>query len=653
MGLVQGEFLLALVGLAIPLVLHLSYRSRPQLVQLGSIRFLREVVERSRNRRRLMHWLLLTLRLGFVGLLAFLFARPYFSLAGGAVDQDLIVVLIDASRSMQLNRDGEPRFERAKVIAQELVGTNAGERKVRVATFGTQATPVELEDLLELKCTNEVGDYAAALRWANDVCAQTSAPRQVVHLITDLQQSGLAWSESSDVVVRAPLKIHDVGNPNANNVVVVSAAPQRTTIRPGETTTVDVEVANHGPFLLSAAPVVLTLQNGTRSVRLEQHIDLPSGVSLPMKFDTPELATGTWTGMVSIEAIDDLGIDNVRHVAIVAAPPIRVLLVDDAPSDERVLPAAHFIDFAIRLSASDDRRQLGPYTTTRTGAEQLEREMLRGPDVVVFPGLANVSYEAAMAVKEFVQKGGGMLIFGGERLTPESCRELAKAGLMPGSISQFRRATDLSFRPSTIDFKSKIFAPFADPQHGDPRQMAFAGYTPLTPAPDAMVLARLHGDAPLFVHRTVGLGKTVYSAVACDLQGGDWVRTPLFVPLVHQMLNQVVGLENGERVQSVMVDTANESTSSPRVSAGERIIAVVNADALESETVRCSPDEIYRRFAAVAPQTVDEEFMPMETANTDKLFAGSYQNGEYWPLIAAILICLTAFEYSVANRVTA
>lgn len=652
MGLVQGQFLLALIGLAIPLALHLSFRSRPLLVELGSIRFLREVVERSRNRRRLMHWLLLSLRLAFVGLLAFLFARPYFPKEGGADNHNLVVVLIDASQSMQLTLNGEPRFDRAKTIAHELAVASPKESLIRLASFGNQVAAVELDEIDELECSREIGNMAAALRWANDVCAQTTAPRQVIHLITDLQQSGLGWSESSDIVLQAPLQVHDVGNPNANNLAVVSATPQRTTIRPGERTSIYVELANYGPFLLTSAPVVLTLQNGTRSVRLEQHIDLQSGASLPVTFDTPELAAGIWTGTVSVEAIDDLGSDNVRHVAIVAAPPLEVLLIDDPPTDERVLPAAYFIDFAVRLS-SGDRRQQGPYTTRRVTAEQLTPALLREPAVVVLPGMANVSREAALAMKQFVQQGGGLLIFGGGRLTPESCREIAKAGLLPGKIGPFRHATDLPFRLSSFDLKSKMFAPFLDPQHGDLRQIAFAGYTPITPMADATVLACLGDDVPLLVERKLGAGQTIYSSVACDLQGGDWVRTPLFVPMVHQMLNQLVGLENGEQVESVIVDGANEVASSPRSTAGGRTIKVVNLDPSESQTVRCSPEDIYRRFAAVAPPLINEDLMPINTATDVRTFAGRYQHGEYWPLIAAFLICLAAFEYAVGNRVTA
>src|SRR5688572_20864164 len=103
LGLVQIGFLLALAGLAIPLIIHFTFRTRPRTVDVGSIRFLREILERSRNRKKVMRLLLLSLRMICVGLLAFLFARPYLTdrTSGGAAR--FVAVLIDDSASMRLN----------------------------------------------------------------------------------------------------------------------------------------------------------------------------------------------------------------------------------------------------------------------------------------------------------------------------------------------------------------------------------------------------------------------------------------------------------------------------------------------------------------------------------------------------------------------
>ena len=75
MSFIQIGFLGALTAMAIPVVIHLVFRQKTRQVELGTLRFLREVLEHNARRRRVMRWLLLALRLACVALLAVLFAR--------------------------------------------------------------------------------------------------------------------------------------------------------------------------------------------------------------------------------------------------------------------------------------------------------------------------------------------------------------------------------------------------------------------------------------------------------------------------------------------------------------------------------------------------------------------------------------------------
>ena len=77
MGFVQAAMLTALAAVVLPIIAHLIFRRRSRPVDLGTLRFLKVAVRRDTRRRRLKRWVLLTLRVGCVVLLALLFARPY------------------------------------------------------------------------------------------------------------------------------------------------------------------------------------------------------------------------------------------------------------------------------------------------------------------------------------------------------------------------------------------------------------------------------------------------------------------------------------------------------------------------------------------------------------------------------------------------
>jgi len=103
---VQPQFVWALAGLAIPIIIHLLFRRRSRKVELGTLRFLKIVLEENARRRKLKRWLLLSLRMACLALLAGLFARPYLLARDLAGRDRLVAILIDRSASMQLKDKG-------------------------------------------------------------------------------------------------------------------------------------------------------------------------------------------------------------------------------------------------------------------------------------------------------------------------------------------------------------------------------------------------------------------------------------------------------------------------------------------------------------------------------------------------------------------
>jgi hypothetical protein len=652
-GFVQIGFLLAFAALAIPLVLHFTHRSRPRIVDLGSIRFLREILQRTRNRRRVMRWLLLALRVGLVGLLALAFARPYLSqrITGG--EKQCVMLLVDGSASMRATHDGESSFDRARRIAQTLLEETPAGAKVEVAVFADGVRPIRREDLDAQEASFAVTDYSAALRWAADATRLSSATAKRVHLITDLQQSGLQWSEAATMPADVSLEIHDVAETEMNNLAVTAAAPQRLVVHPGQSGVINATISNFGPFALEDAVATLTLRQQNMPIRVEQRVTVASGATEQVTFQCPPLAVGLWQGAVSLEAIDDLMVDNLRHVAILVAPPLRVLLVDGDMRDTPYQSETYFLDLALRLGLSDEEVDASPYApeTVATGAPL---PALKGYAAVVLANASGLSAEDANRLAEFVRTGGGLMFFGGENVSPEGCRTLIQAGLIPGAVSSNRVANDLPFRIELWETTHLILTPFADPQHGDLRRITFRGYTPLVPSSDARVLAQFGDGSPALVERPLSRGRILWFASSCDLSWSDWPRGALFVPMVRQMVGQLAGLNDGGPVRSVLVGDKGEANAAPGVSQQGDHWQVVNLDPRESETQRCDAEEIRTRFGAHGAETGSETSVAADGA-TGQATAGAWEfrQNEFWKWLVVALVGLAALEFVVGNRVAA
>ena len=69
-------FFMALAGLAIPVLLHLTQREKKQIIRFPSLMFVRRIPYQSVRRRKIHNWLLLFVRLAALALIITAFARP-------------------------------------------------------------------------------------------------------------------------------------------------------------------------------------------------------------------------------------------------------------------------------------------------------------------------------------------------------------------------------------------------------------------------------------------------------------------------------------------------------------------------------------------------------------------------------------------------
>jgi hypothetical protein len=264
------------------------------------------------------------------------------------------------------------------------------------------------------------------------------------------------------------------------------------------------------------------------------------------------------------------------------------------------------------------------------------------------PGLAGTD---AQRLADFVGRGGGLLVFTGESVQAEGYRSLDAAGLGVGRIGGIARAESLPWRFEDWDRTHPAMEPFGDPQYGDLRRPAFQAYTRIQPDADAKVVARFRGSEPAVLEKQLGAGRILWVTTACDLDWGDWPRSRLYVPMVHQMLGYLGHLAEGGPVRSVLLEKAGEGPLSvPGIFRREGFCEVVNVDPRESESERCTAEQFAARFRfQVVPEEDGQTATRLARAgNPDQL-----RQDEIWHwVLLGLFGCLLA-EGFLGNRTTA
>ncbi len=620
-------------------------------MDLGTLQFLRIVLKSNAKRRRLKRWVLLALRLACVALAAFLFARPYL-LATEADSRDrLEVVLIDRSASMSL-RGGARPVDRAVAEAKRILTRSGPKTQREVATFAQTVQPLATFDRLarDVEPTAAGTDYAAAMTWARDLCIRSRRRVRVVHVLTDLQRSGLDRGDRVTMPSDVDVQVIDLGRAFPRNVAVAGVAISPTTIRPGEAATISAQVVNSGPLPVRDLVVRLHLECEGVVHDSEKLIELDGGAAGTVTFDPIPLAEGLWRGHVEIAAGDDLAFDNRLYLAVSVAPPLRVLLVD-GDSGRGTTPFSsetHFLQAALRLAPAGERYAKSPFDprtmALAEGGEGLpDLSML---DVVVLANVGKLESSDVSRLAQMVTRGGGLVVFTGDHVDAASAGPLAAAGLGVGTVEGPATSTETSWRLERWDAKHPLFRPFADPERGDLRRPAFTGITRITPDPAARVLAWFRGGVPAILEKTVGRGRILWMATACDRDWGDWPRGRMFLPMVHQMIAAAAGIADGGRVREEIA----ADTTTPGIFVNQGICRVVNVDPFESETARCTPREFADHFGFRLAE-------PGRVAGTGAGALappdGRLRDDEIWPWLALGLIGVLLVENFLANRTAA
>jgi hypothetical protein len=649
MHFIQIGMLGALGALAIPIIIHLMFRHRARSIDLGTLQFLKIVLRDNARRRRLKRWILLALRLVSVALIAFLFARPYMLATEPAAGDRLVVVLLDRSASMDL-RGGNRPIDGAFAEARAVLDRAGQGTQLEAATFERAVSPLSRPtDLRSTTFEPTAGstDYGSAMAWARDLVVRSRKPVKELHILTDLQRSGLDRGES--VILPPDVEVHlrDFGRAFPKNVAVTGVASAPSTVRPGESVTINASVFNASPLPVSKCPVRLHLAAGKLERDAKGTIDLEGGATGNVTFKLDKMAEGIWQGHVEASVSDELPFDDRRFLAVWVAPPARVLLVD---GDARKAPfesETYFLQTALRLAPSGEHYAKTPFdsrTVDLTGSAELPD--LSKTETVVLANVEDIGARDAERLGAFVERGGGLLVFTGDRVGSGSAKALEAAGLGVGEVLGPATATDTPWRLERWENQHAVFQPFADPEHGDLRRPAFTAITRIKPGENARVLAWFRGGEPALLECTKGRGKVLWFASACDRAWGDWPRGRMYVPMIHQMVAYVAGIAGGGRIKNVVAGGERK----PGVTEADGLVQVVNTDPLESETARCTPKEFADRFGFQLPLPAPDPLVP---EGTQKIADDRLRSNEIWPWLALTLVGLLLVESFLANRTAA
>lgn len=675
-----APFLLAGLGaIAVPIFVHLIQRERKRVVQFPSLMFVQKIPYQSVQRRRIRHWFLLLMRAAAIALIVAAFARPFFpegaaatlAAVGGSRE---IVVLLDQSASMGYG----DHWQRARDAASNALGAIGIADRATLVVFNRNAEESiratsdrgRLEAALSAaKLTAGGTRYGPALKLAESILTRSTLQRREAILISDFQKTG--WTGSEDVRFGEGLTLTpiSVASPPTTNIAVPSVTFARATFQNQERITVTAGVTNRSAEAASNVPVSLTISGQAIETKT---VNIAANATASVTFAQFTLSEPGSPGLVKA-GTDPLSADNSFDFVLNPSQTVSVLVIDSGTD-----PTSSFYLTRALGIGNTPAFQVETVPVARVTPLMLERR-----SVVVLNNTSLPPGLAGGALKQFVERGGGLLIVFGERSTwPQN-----EADLFPGTLGPVIDRTD--GRGATIGFRDyghPVFELFKAPRSGDFSAARVLRYRGIEPGATDRVLARFDDGGVAAVEKRVGTGRVIAWTTTLNDDWSDLALKPVFLPLVHQLtrylgqyeqnsswssVGQVVDLAvllknkadrvvvtpSGERRQMSVNDPSvleltehgvYEIRSASMPSARPDRIAV-NLDPAESDLTAMDPTELVAAVTGRAVQTTATatgEAPPELTAEE----AEKHQNLWWYLLVAGIL--LLAAETVVANRLS-
>ncbi len=448
--------------IAVPILIHLAMRQRPQQLEFPALRFLQARSTANRHRLKLRHLLLLVLRCLALLLLAIALARPIFLSAGiftGGNAPVAAALAFDTRPRMSYRHQNKTRLDAAKEMGLEVVGQLPKGSELVVLDTASSRNRFDVdrgsavEKIKQLTTTAHTETLIDMVDNAVEVLHESNQQRKEMYLFTDM--SAVDWdSEAMISAWQRRLADHpninfyliDVGVRNPQNFSLADLKLSPEVLTETGLLRVTTEVRATGTSGTQAVELYLLDAQGNGQKRGEQIVDGRDRQATQVDFQTRVGHSGILHGYVRLARSDDLPIDNIRYFSVEVRVPHHVLIATADPARSHLLATA--------LSPPTLRQQEETrYDVQVASYEKLAEKKFSSFDTIWLLDPPPLSAALWQSLTTYVDEGGGLAIAlgGNVGLSPERFNATASPDLLPAKLVRQWRGLDLYLAPDQFE----------------------------------------------------------------------------------------------------------------------------------------------------------------------------------------------------------
>ncbi len=410
MQFVHPYFLFGLLAVSIPIIIHLFNFHRYRKVYFTNVRFIRNLKQETRKRSQLKHLILLMLRILTILSLVMVFAQPYVPVNKQAADmnrKNLVSIYIDNTFSMESVTGSITLLDLARNKARELAGAYRTSDEFLLITNDFEGKHNRLlsreefdEQLDEITFSPVHRNISEIFSHASDVRFRTEERNYLIYLLTDLQKNMFDWPEiapdSGMSVYLVPLQAEQPAN-----VYIDTCWFENPVQNVLSQTVLKARVSNFSGTDLERVPVRLSVNGSQKGLA---NIDIPAYRTVELAIPFINYEAGIHSGVLSLED-SPVTYDDQFYFSYQVSEFIPVLSVYQ-DKENAFLRAVFGRD--------------STFIFDQFFAGSLDYTSFSNYRLIILDGLEEISSGLSQELKRFVEDGGSLAIFPGQKTDKES-----------------------------------------------------------------------------------------------------------------------------------------------------------------------------------------------------------------------------------------
>lgn len=523
MNFLFPTFLLGLIAIAIPIIIHLFNFRKYKKVYFTNVQFLKELKQESDSKSKLKELLILLMRILAIICIVMAFAQPY--LKGNSTanqGQKSVSVYIDNSFSMEgINKKGT-LLENAKTYASEIVNSFDASDKFQLITNDFEGKHQRflskeefIEQLNDVKISSASKTMSEVIKRQQDFLANSNTKNKSIFLLSDFQKNATTFIKNDlDTAVSitcVPIIASDVNNVYIDSIWFETPIQQYKTQQK-----IHACIINKSKKDLENATLKLFV-NGQQLSLNSFNVSSGNKVDVSISFTVKD--KGINKGMLSI---DDYPItyDDQFYFSFNAETIINALVINGKESQTQ----GNFKALMLKDSL---------FNFSECNEQAIDYGRFSKANVIIVNELSVFSSGLVSELQKFLNQGGSVVVFPSKKIDPESYALAYKNLQLPAILSFDTTRT----KSQSINFEQGLYEGVFDKidQRMDlPMILKHYEYSNTTNSSKQNIIS-LQNGASFLAQYKYGEGKVFLFSSPSDASCSNFLKHALFVPTLIKM----------------------------------------------------------------------------------------------------------------------